>query len=141
MPKPCVVVDTSVLVSAFLTLGPAQELLDLAQQGAFILCLSDRILVETTRSLQKPRLMAAYRHDAQSVVEFTTALASIALVATEVAAIDPACRDPDADHVLAAALTMHANFIVTGDADLLALGQFQGVQILTIRTFLDQLQS
>jgi predicted nucleic acid-binding protein len=61
MPKSfVVVVDTSALVSGFLTAGPAKQVLELAEQGEFNLCLSDHIVAETSRSLRKPKLMAAY---------------------------------------------------------------------------------
>jgi predicted nucleic acid-binding protein len=39
--------------------------------------------------------------------------------------------------VLAAALAVDADYIVTGDADLLALRSYQDIQILTVRGFLD----
>ena len=42
--------------------------------------------------------------------------------------IGQACRDPNDDHVIATAIGANAGIIVTGDKDLLALRQFQGVR-------------
>jgi hypothetical protein len=48
---------------------------------------------------------------------------------------------PNDDHVIATALAVNAGFIVTGDKDLLALGQCKTVRILTARDFLAELES
>lgn len=45
-------------------------------------------------------------------------------------------NDPDDDQVIAAARTARADCIVSGDADLLSLGSFQGIRILTAADFL-----
>lgn len=52
---------------------------------------------------------------------------------------EPVCRDADDDALLATALAGHAEFIVSGDKDLLVLGEFQGVKILSPRQFLELL--
>lgn len=41
----------------------------------------------------------------------------------------PVCRDPDDDEVLACAITARADFIVSGDADLLVLKTYEGIDI------------
>ena len=53
--------------------------------------------------------------------------------------IGPVCRDPNDDHVIATALAVNAEVIVTGDKDLLALSQHQSIRILTARPFLTEL--
>jgi putative PIN family toxin of toxin-antitoxin system len=47
------------------------------------------------------------------------------------ALLAPVCRDPDDDKVLAAAVAARADWVVSGDLDLLSLGAFQGIRILT----------
>ena len=51
----------------------------------------------------------------------------------------PVCRDPDDDRVLATALAGRADAIVTGDEDLLVLGEHEGIAMLSPRRFLERL--
>ena len=53
----------------------------------------------------------------------------------EVTSTVKACADPDDNHILAAALDADCSLLVTGDADLLALKKFQGIDIVTPRQF------
>lgn len=45
------------------------------------------------------------------------------------------CRDPDDDWVLATAVAGEAEAIVSGDADLLTLGSYSGIDIISPRQF------
>lgn len=47
----------------------------------------------------------------------------------------PACRDPDDDAVQGTALAGQAQCIITGDKDLLTLGQYAGIDILKPNAF------
>jgi putative PIN family toxin of toxin-antitoxin system len=129
------ILDSSVLVSAFLTPGRTPALLLAAGlDGRFTIVLSDQILVETARSLQgKARLAKRYRFSEAEVLRYIGDLATTAMVLGKLHNITPVCRDPDDDHVLAAAVTTQASCIVTGDRDLLDLGEYRGIHILTAR--------
>lgn len=49
-------------------------------------------------------------------------------------------RDPNDDMVVACALEADADYIVTRDKDLLSLGTYEGIRIVTPRQFLDLLE-
>lgn len=51
------------------------------------------------------------------------------------------CRDPNDNHILALAIEAKADYILTGDKDLLVLGQFQNISILTPAEFLSKEKS
>jgi predicted nucleic acid-binding protein len=51
------------------------------------------------------------------------------------------CRDPNDDMVFECAALAGASIIVAGDKDLLAVGIYQGIRVLTPRDFLHLLES
>jgi uncharacterized protein len=51
-----------------------------------------------------------------------------------------ACRDPDDDKLLETAIIGNAEYLVTGDQDLLVLNPFQSVEIVTLAQFLAVVQ-
>lgn len=135
------VVDASILVSAFLFPGSVPgRVVKLADQAAFAMHISPLLLDETSTALLSPRLRDAYGHDEEAVVAWCAELREIGnLFVGPLPDIGPACRDANDDHVIATALAVKADCIVTGDKDLLALGQFRTVRIVTARSFLTEL--
>jgi uncharacterized protein len=59
----------------------------------------------------------------------------------EVMSVVKACADPSDDGILAAALDAECSLLVTGDADLLALKKFQGMDIVTPRQFSESIRA
>jgi putative PIN family toxin of toxin-antitoxin system len=136
------VVDASVLVSAFLfPKSIPGRTLELAQRGAFAMHISPLLLDETRTALLSARLRNAYGHEQAAITDWCTDLQAFGgLFSGELPEIDPVCRDPNDDHVIATALAIAADIIVTGDKDLLALGRYRAVRILTARDFLIELE-
>src|ERR1700682_5307305 len=99
-----VVLDTTVLVSAFLKAvpgGASFELLALAQTGLFELYLSDDILEETARVLlTRKRIRARYHYPDEAVTRYCQGLAGLSTVISEVPKLR-VVRDPADDMILA----------------------------------------
>jgi uncharacterized protein len=134
------VLDSSVVVSAFLNpSGTPAVLLERARQGAFSLCVSDEILEETTRALNRPRLKEGYSYATHEVEHFLALLIRCAEIVRDLPDVPAVSRDPKDDVIIAAALAATADYLVSGDDDLLSLGSHAGVSIVTPRQFLDLL--
>ncbi|MEO1018529.1 MAG: putative toxin-antitoxin system toxin component, PIN family [Pseudomonadota bacterium] len=100
------VVDTSVLVSAFLFPGSLPgRLIKFARENRFEFYASTIIIDELTTALKRQRLRKAYGHSDQDVVTWSEKLRRIGtILPAPLPEIAPVCRDPDDDHVLAAAM-------------------------------------
>jgi putative PIN family toxin of toxin-antitoxin system len=132
-----IVLDTNVLISAFLFPGGAPEaVLRLALEGKIELVSSTPLLAEFGRVLTEK-----FGHDpgaASERVKRIVAVATIAKPDTEVREIGD---DPDDDRVLEAALASDAAVIVSGDKHLLRLGAWRGIRILAPAAFLEEFES
>ncbi len=130
---PRAVVDTTVLISAFLTEGGVSgELLRQARGGAFTLCLSGAILEELrTRLLEREKIRSKYHYADARGAEHGRDLATIAELVTEPPEVPAIEREPDDDVIIATAVAAQADYLVTRDKDLLSLGAYQEIRIVT----------
>jgi putative PIN family toxin of toxin-antitoxin system len=131
------VLDSSVIVSAFLNpSGTPATLLQRAAEGAFALCLSEDILEETARALNRPRIQEGYGYATDEVEHFLALLIQAAEIVHDLQSVPAVSRDRNDDVIIAAALKAQAAYLVTGDNDLLSLGNHEGLLIVTPRDFL-----
>lgn len=135
MPRPRerIVVDTNALISRLLlpnsTPGRAvRRIVDEAQ-----LLVSDATLTELADVLARKKFDAYISIDDRQ--EFFRVLSRVAeLIAVSYTV--RVCRDPKDDKFLELAIDGSANLIVTGDKDLLAIGSFHGIAIITPSAYL-----
>ena len=136
-----VLVDTNVLTSILLKPsegGPVRALFHAFVAGRFTLLLPEWLIDELTNSVQtKPRL--AKRISITQLNRFTALLREAAEQIAEIETPIPVVsRDLDDDYVLAYALVGNADYLVTGDKDLLALeGLIAGLEIVTPAQFVE----
>ena len=138
------VLDSSALISAFLTpQGISGQLLDAAERGVFVLCLSHEIIAETAdKLLSKTKLQASYGYGAEQVEMFCDGLAATAQIVTDLPRGRFVPRDPKDDVIVATAIAAQASYLVTGDRKhLLELGECQGVRIVTPRQLLEEVSN
>jgi putative PIN family toxin of toxin-antitoxin system len=134
-----VLIDTNVFISYLLSshsTGVIQEIFSAWAEDKFTLLVPEALLdelLETVRS--KPRL--AKRISLQSLEEFLTIIQELSEEVPRIKSPIPAVtRDPKDDYLLAYALVGRADYLVTGDDDLLTLQQqIHELEILTPRQF------
>jgi putative PIN family toxin of toxin-antitoxin system len=126
-----VVFDTNVLYSAIAAKGFCEEVLDETAGECSI--------VWSTPLKQELESVLADRHKiGPGTRAALAAYADLCEFVEPEPLPAPVCRDKDDDIVLATALSGKADMIVTGDDDLLVLGTFRGIRILSPRQFLEE---
>jgi len=129
-----VLLDTNVLFAAFVTHGVCAGLYEECLLQAEIVA-SNHILTELAEKLVSKGKFT--KREAQQVVR---AVRKDAELVSPAPLVQPICRDPDDDWILATAVAGKADVIVTGDKDLLVLKRFRNIPIVGPRGFLEMLQ-
>ena len=124
------VVDTNVLLSALLWRGTPHSLIEQVRAGTLTLISSPSLLTELVEVMNRPKfqpLPVRSDTDPERVRSELRRLAEIIDPPPLPAAVS---RDLSDDAVLALAVASQADLIITGDADLLELGSYAGIQII-----------
>lgn len=125
------VIDTNVFLSGLLWHGVTHELLVRVRDSALGFVSSPALLAEMGNATSRPKfesiLTRAYILRDRAIAE----IRKLAEVIDPPPLPEPVCRYSDDDSVLTLALAARVDMIVSGDADLLAIGMFQGIPVLT----------
>jgi len=128
-----VTADTNILVSGFNFLaGKPSQFLQLARSGAISLVVSQPIIEETTDVLARK-----FNWTAEDIEEARRWLKDIARTVTPAVRLDVIKEDPPDNRILECAVSAGSDYIVTGDNDLLRLGQYAGIRIMNVADFLE----
>jgi putative PIN family toxin of toxin-antitoxin system len=122
---PRVVLDTNVIVSGLGWRGVPAAILDAVGDDRLVLVTSAPLLAELRRVLEYPRIAKVIQEGAQ--LADLVAASGVVVVPNRVLTV---ISDDDDNRVLEAAIEGAADYIVSGDTDLLDLGSFQGIPII-----------
>ena len=125
------VIDTNVLLSALLWRGLPHLLLEQVRNGSVTLISSPALLAELADVIARPKFDVMLARSSTSRAQTLAQVRQLAEVLDPPPLAQPVCRDPDDDAVLALAIAAQADFVVSGDDDLLSLASFEGIPILT----------
>jgi len=133
-----VVLDTGVWISGVsFRRGVPAAILRAWRDRRFEVIITPETLGELERKLrEKAAQFGAAPTLAEEWIAYVKTLAS---VVPTIAHVMDVCRDPDDDMFLSAALSGSAEYIVSGDHDLQVLGEYQGIKVLSPRTFAELL--
>jgi putative PIN family toxin of toxin-antitoxin system len=126
-----VVIDTNIWISFLIgkTLSGLSEAIISSQ---VIVLFSNDLFSELIEVLNRPKFK---KYFSASAIEELIALLHEKVELIEVINHFNDCRDPKDNFLLDLAVSGHANYLVTGDADLLILNPFHGVEIISYQVF------
>ncbi len=130
-----IVLDANVVVAAFASRGLCESIMELCLSEHKIMLCHD-LLDEILRNLRKKIKLPSRTAD-----DISKLLQEHAQMFNPVPLAADACRDPDDIKILGLAIAANADYIVTGDKDLLVLKYIQNIPLLNPRPFSNLLRN
>jgi uncharacterized protein len=129
-----VVIDTNVFVSSFFG-GNPRKIIDMWKQGKLTLCLSKEIISEYTTVLN--RIGLENQKELKEIFSlFARGIHSV--FSGKPPALKVVIGDPDDDKFIECAVALKAEYIISGDKDLLEVSEYMEIKILNPREFLNR---
>lgn len=126
-------VDANILVSGFAyPRGKPFQLLKRALEGEVNLTISQPIIDEGLEVLSRK-----FGYPPEDIAEARALVSQAARIVVPAVELDVIKEDPDDNRVLECAVSAGADYIVTGDEDLLRLGRYDAIRILRVADFLE----
>ncbi len=130
-----VVIDTNIWIS-FLIGKTLIDLRDAIISGRITILFSEELFAELIEVLQRPKFK---KYFSATAIEQLIVLLYDRVEWIEITRHFDDCRDKKDNFLLDLSVSGHADYLVTGDDDLLTLNPFYGIEIVSYRTFQDSL--
>lgn len=130
------VLDTNIVISGIFWRGNPRDVLRAGVEGDFTLLLSPDLASELQDVVAREKFAKLRAALGKTSEEIVADLQATAEMTTPAEVPSDAVRDPDDVAVLACAIGGNANYVVTGDDDLLTLKAYEKVEIVTPAEFL-----
>ncbi len=125
---------TNIYIKAFNFGGGTAFLLGLARAGAFRLDISDQVITETLGIMREK-----FQRDPYSINDVRQKLEALCNRVLPTQTVDGIKEDPDDNRIIECAMAAKSEYIVTEDQDLLRLGRYAGVEIMSMEEFTKRL--
>jgi len=137
--SPSVVIDTNIIVSALIFGGSVARLRSAWQDNLFVPLVSKVTITELLRVLAYPKFRLTLAEQEDLLADYILFCETVVL--PEVLPAVPTCRDPFDVPFLMLAIAGRADYLVTGDRDLLSLKDAFSCSIVTADEFLAILEA
>jgi len=127
-----IVLDTNIFISAIIKKGKPRNLLRMGIKGNYSLITSNELLEEVTAVLNRPRFKMT-EDEVNRVVYGIIAISEMIPMRSKFKVVR---NDPDDDVIVNTAYDGNADYIVSGDNDLLTIKNFRGISIVTVTEIL-----
>jgi uncharacterized protein len=128
-----VTADANILVSGLMyRRGKPFQLLPKALEGEVNLTVSQPIVDETVDVLSRK-----FGASPEFIAEAKAVIAGAARLVRPAVELDVVKEDPDDNRILECAVSAGSDYIVMGDKDLLRLGRYDSIRILSVADFLE----
>ncbi len=128
-----IVIDTNIVISGVFFGGYPKKILEAVIDGRFYACSNKEILNEYYEIINEMIDRKQGRINKKILDEF---IASVHVIKSS-SSFD-ICRDPDDNKFINCAVDAAALYITSGDKDLLDIGNFRNIQIVTAKFFCEK---
>lgn len=133
-----IVLDTNILISSLLFKGEIAGVVDLWKKGKIIPIFSRDTFDEFKTVLEYPKFSLTAQEIKVIIEEEVLPFFEVIEVTDKIKGV---CRDADDDKFIGCAVSASADFLVTGDRDLLDIGKYKSVKILSASELLRMFKS
>ena len=134
-----IVADTNSVISGLLWFGAPSRLVDATLDGKVRFVTSIALLAELDDVLRRPKFEKQLVKRGLEVADVFDGYVALSELVEAGPIVPVIIADPDDDHVLAAALAGNVDAIISGDAHLLDIGNYESIPIMRVTQFLTKL--
>ena len=130
------VLDANIFISSFYWGGNSEILINRIIEGIDELCISKEILNEVSSVMARPK----FKTDQEIIDNYIKSIEKIGKKIVITGNIKDVCRDKDDDDKLECGINGNADYLITGDGDLLVIKKYQNIEIITPKEYLEKIK-